>query len=558
MATTANGQRSLAVVWETIAEEFPDAPAQVQGKRSFTWAQFDRRADGIARTLLDDRASQSDRVAQYLRNSPEYLEVSHAALKIGIPAVNSNYRYKGEELRYLWDDADVTSVVFHGSFTETVASLRSRLPRIRQWIHVDDGSIGCPDWAIGYEQAAASADGRVFAPWKRSGDDLFLLYTGGTTGLPKGVMWRTTDFLEQTNDVSRPHYDVDALADSVRATLTEPGWRHVSASPYMHGSGLFGAFMAMHEAGCVISLAGAGFDAAELLDAIDAFDVASVTISGEVFASRILAAFDAEPGRWDSSSVRHVLNSGGMLGEASKRGLLARWPAATILDGFSSTEGFGMGWSVATRDDIPPTGLFSPGPNTQLLDSNGVPVAPGSGVIGQLSVRNRLPGGYYKDPEKSARTFHLINGVRSSVPGDHAVLRADGRLQLMGRDSLCINSGGEKIFTEEVELTLLDHDAVTDVLVVGVPDPVWGEIVTAVVAVGRTVAAADLIAHVKERLASYKAPRRIAFVELVPRGPNGKPDYPAARAIAVSAVSAETLASPASLVSPVSPVSPVK
>jgi 3-oxocholest-4-en-26-oate---CoA ligase len=537
MGTTPDAERSLAVVWETIAERFPDAPAQIQGERAFTWAQFDRRADGIARTLLDARASQADRVAQYLRNSPEYLEVSHAALKTGIPAVNSNYRYKGEELRYLWDDADVTTVVFHGSFTETAASVRGRLPRIRQWIHVDDGTIGCPDWAIPYEQAAASAADRVCAPWGRGGQDLFLLYTGGTTGLPKGVMWRTTDFLEQTNDVSRVHFEVTRLAGSVQETLDGPGMSHISASPYMHGSGMFGAFMAMHEAGCVISLTGTGFDAVELLDAIDAYVVASVTISGEVFASRILAAFDAELGRWDGSSVTNVLNSGGMLGEASKRALLACWPAATILDGFSSSEGFGMGWSVATSGNIPPTGLFSPGPNTQLLDENEEPVTPGSGVVGRLSVHNRLPIGYYKDPDKSARTFQLINGVRSSVPGDHAILRPDGLLQLMGRDSLCITSGGEKIFTEEVELTLLDHDAVTDVLVVGLPDPVWGEIVSAVVTVaqGKTVTAAELTGHVKGRLASYKAPRQIAFVDLVPRGPNGKPDYPAARLIAEAA-----------------------
>lgn len=541
MGTTADADHSLAVVWETIAEELPDAPAQIQGERAFTWAQFDRRADGIARTLLDGKASQADRVAQYLRNSPEYLEVSHAALKIGIPAVNSNYRYKGEELRYLWDDADVTAVVFHGSFTETAAGVRDRLPRIRQWIHVDDGTIGCPQWAIPYEEAAAAADGRARAPWGISGEDLFLLYTGGTTGLPKGVMWRTTDFLEQTNDVSRPHYEITRLAGSVRETLSGPGWSHISASPYMHGSGLFGAFMTMHEAGRVISLTGAGLDAAELLEAIDSYGVASVTISGEVFASRILRALESEPGRWDSTSVRHVLNSGGMLSEASKRALLAHWPAATILDGFSSSEGFGMGWSVASRDDIPPTGVFSPGPNTRLLDENEVPVAPGSGVVGRLSVHSRLPIGYYKDQEKSARTFQMIGGARSSVPGDHAILRADGMLQLMGRDSLCINSGGEKVFTEEVELTLLDHDAVADVLVVGVPDPTWGEIVTAVVtrADGAAVTAADLIAHVKERLASYKAPKLVAFTQTVPRGPNGKPDYPAARALAAAARSGD-------------------
>jgi 3-oxocholest-4-en-26-oate---CoA ligase len=548
MGGTRDAERSLAVVWETTAEQFPDAPAQVQGDRTFTWAQFDRRADGIARTLLDGRASQADRVAQYLRNSPEYLEVSHAALKIGIPAVNSNYRYKGDELRYLWDDADVTAVIFHGSFTETAASVRGKLPRIRQWIHVDDGTTDCPEWAVPYEEAAAASSSRVTAPWGRSGEDLFLLYTGGTTGMPKGVMWRTTDFLEQTNDVSRVHFDISRLAASVRETLTEPGLTHISASPYMHGSGLFGALMTMHEAGCVVSLTGSGFDAVGLLDAIDAHGVASVTISGEVFASRIVAAYAASPGRRDGTSVEHVLNSGGMLGEASKRGLLEHWPHASILDGFSSTEGFGMGWSVATAGNIPPTGLFSPGPNTQLLDpATGSPVEAGSGVVGRLSVRNRLPIGYYKDPEKSARTFVLLGGVRSSVPGDHAVLLADGRLQLMGRDSLCITSGGEKIFTEEVELTLLDHEAVTDVLVVGLPDPVWGEAVTAVVTLadGAAVTDKELIGHVKRRLASYKAPKHVAFVDLIPRGPNGKPDYPAAREIAAAAQAGSATSGPA-------------
>ncbi|MFC5745606.1 AMP-binding protein [Actinomadura rugatobispora] len=537
MGTTSDAQRSLAVVWEAIAEQFPDAPAHIQGERAYTWSQFDQRADGIARTLLDAKASQSDRVAQYLRNSPEYLEVSHAALKLGIPAVNSNYRYKGDELRYLWDDADVTSVVFHGAFTETVQGLRARLPRVRAWIHVDDGTHDCPRWAIPYEQAAAAATGRTTGPWGRSGEDLFLLYTGGTTGLPKGVMWRTTDFLEQTNDVSRPHYDIDDLAGSVRRTLREPGWSHISASPYMHGSGLFGAFMTMHEAGCVVSLAGTGFDAAELLRTIDAHGVASLAISGEVFAGRILAAFDAEPGRFEGASVRHVLNSGGMLSEAAKRGLLTHWPDARILDGFSSTEGFGIGWSLATQGDIPPTGLFSPGPNTRLLDESGAPVTAGSGAVGRLSVHNRLPVGYYKDPEKSARTFYAIDGVRSSVPGDNALLLPDGRIQLLGRDSLCITSGGEKIFTEEVESVMLDHEAVADALVVGVPDPVWGQVVSAVVNLrdGRTATAADLIAHVKERLAGYKAPRLIAFVDLVPRGPNGKADYQAARVLAEAA-----------------------
>lgn len=534
MSTASQFDWNLATVWETIAHERPEAPAQIQGARTFTWADFERRANGIARTLLDARASRDDRVAQYLRNSPEYLEVSHAALKIGIPAINSNYRYRDEELRYLWEDADVSAVVFHGSFTETVGALRGRVPRVRQWIHVDDGTQPCPEWAIPYEEAAASATEQVRAPWGRSGEDLFLLYTGGTTGMPKGVMWRVIDMLRQNNDVANVHYDLDQGVAGIRAALPQRGPAHISGSPYMHGTGYFGATMAMHTGGCVISLNSPGFDAVELLDAIDRHQVASLAISGEVFARRIVAALEAEPERWDSSTIRNVLTSGGLLSEQSKRALLEHWPEATLLDGFSSSEGFGMGWSVATRGNIPETGRFSPGPNVWVLDEHDQPVEPGSGVIGRLVVRNRLPIGYYKDPEKTAATFREINGVRTSIPGDHGVVHEDGTIQLMGRDSLCITSGGEKIFTEEVETVLLDHEGVSDVLIVGVPDPEWGQRVAAVVSVepGHQPTAAELTAYVKGRLAGYKAPREVVFVDVVPRGPNGKADYAAARALA--------------------------
>jgi len=274
-----------------------------------------------------------------------------------------------------------------------------------------------------------------------------------------------------------------------------------------------------------------------LLDLVDRLGVSSLTIAGEVFARRILAALDDQPGRWRSESISHVLTSGGMLSEASKRGLLAHWPHASILDGFSSSEGFGMGWSVATKDNVPPTGTFTPGANLRVLDPAGEPVAPGSGIVGRLVVTGRLPLGYYKDPEKSARTFPEIDGVRAAVPGDHAIVLADGTISLMGRDSLCINSGGEKIFTEEVEGVILDHAAVADVLVTGIPDPEWGQVVAAVVSPepGAVLTPEDVIAHVKSRLAGFKAPKRVVFVEVVPRGPNGKADYATVRRLVQSA-----------------------
>lgn len=535
MVDTSTLRWNLADVWETVARLLPEEPAQIHGERRFTWAEFDRRANGLAATLLDKQASSEDRVAQYLRNSPEYVEVSHAALKLGIPSVNTNYRYKSDELLYLWQDADITAVVFHGSFTEQAAELRPKAKRIRHWIHVDDGTTPCPTWATPYEQAvAAGTDEAVRSLWGRSADDLFLLYTGGTTGMPKGVMWRSVDFLEQVNEVSGITYPLDEGVDGIPKRLHGPGRVHISASPMMHGSGLFGAFITMHQGGCVISLTNPGFDPVELLDAIDRYQVSSLVLTGEVFGQRILRSFDANPGRWDTSSMRDVLNSGGMLSEATKRGLLEHWPAATILDGFSSSEGFGLGWSVAAKDDIPATGRFTPGPNVRVLDDDDQPIQPGSGRIGRLAVTNRVPLGYYKDESKSQATFIEIDGARYAVPGDHATLEADGTIQLVGRDSLCITSGGEKVYTEEVEAAVLDVAGITDTLVVGVPDPEWHEIVAAVVSVDpqRAPTAADVIAHVKQRLASYKAPRHVVFVDTVPRGPNGKADYAAARRIA--------------------------
>jgi fatty-acyl-CoA synthase len=222
-----------------------------------------------------------------------------------------------------------------------------------------------------------------------------------------------------------------------------------------------------------------------------------------------------------------------MLSEASKEAILEIWPAASLLDGFSSSEGFGMGWSVATKGNIPPTGRFSPGANVQILDEAGAQVEPGSGAVGRLVIVGRLPQGYYKDPAKSERTFPIVNGARTSIPGDNAMVLDDGTIQLMGRDSLCIISGGEKIFTEEVEGAILDHPEVSDVLVFGLSDPEWGQSVAAVVSrePGTQLGSGDVVTHVKTRLASYKAPKNVVFVENVPRGPNGKPDYPSARAL---------------------------
>ncbi|MQY29205.1 AMP-binding protein [Nocardia aurantia] len=462
---------NFADFWEMVAEELPGAPAQRQGERVFTWAEFDRRADGLAAALLDGRAARDDRVALCLRNSPEYLEVMFAATKIGIPAVNTNYRYRRDELLYLWRNADITAVVFHGAFTEQVGEVRAELPAVRSWIHVDDGTAVCPAWAIPYEQAAGSAAGQTRSRWGRSGEDLFLLYTGGTTGMPKGVMWRQYDIFMQLNSVGPPSYPIEDGIPGMRRFITEPGRTHVSASPMMHGTGLFGGYLTLNDGGCVISLRGHGFDPVELLDTVHGLRVRSLAMVGDAFGRPILETMAREPGRWDISCLGNLLSSGAFLSDAVKAGLLEQCPSLTIVDGFSSSEGFGMGWSISTKDDVATTARFEIGPHAAVLDDELRPVTPGSGVVGRLAVGNRVPLGYYKDEEKSAATFVTVDGVRMALPGDRAIVEADGRIQLLGRDSLCINSAGEKIYTEEVEAVLLGHPDVADALVVGVPDP---------------------------------------------------------------------------------------
>ncbi|MSY77038.1 MAG: AMP-binding protein, partial [Actinobacteria bacterium] len=255
-------------MWEHHADRFPEATAQVQGDRVFTWSQFDRRADGIAATLLAAGAQHQDKVAQYMYNCPEYLESMFGMYKAGLVPVNTNYRYTDDELKYLWNNADAVAVVFHGSFAARCATLREQLPAIRTWIWVDDGSEPCPEWAIAYETAAASATSRTVAPWGRSPDDLYMLYTGGTTGMPKGVMWRQDDVIGSLDAASKqPLPSVPGWAQ-LEQRIVKPGPRNLPAAPLMHGTGAFNAMWNLSLAGSVVTLQGRHFDPIELLDTI--------------------------------------------------------------------------------------------------------------------------------------------------------------------------------------------------------------------------------------------------------------------------------------------------
>ena len=532
---------NYAEIWERIADKFPDAQAQVQGDRRINWAQFDRRADGLASTLLAAGLGHQDKVALYLYNSPEYLEGVFASFKAGLVPVNTNYRYIDDELVYLWDDADALAVVFHGAFSEIIERIRSRVSRVRLWLWVDDGSGPCPSWATPYEDAAAAADGRVVGPVARSGDDILMIYTGGTTGMPKGVMWRQDDLLRVTSATGIPMLlqDPDDVGgyDALLEQLAAPGLPGVPACPLMHGTGWFTAHMYLVQAGSVVSLVDRKFNVIELLDTIEREGVGALTIVGDAFAKPIVAALDAEPGRWDLSSLLLVSSSGVMWSEPVKEAMLRHHPGMLLVDAFSSSEAIGLGQSVSAAGAEAATARFSLGENAKVISEDGRIVEPGSGEKGRVAVRGYTPIGYYKDPEKSAATFVTIEGARYSMPGDWATVEADGSINLLGRGSVCINTAGEKVFPEEVEEALKEHPAVYDAVVVGVPDEKFGEAITAIVepVPGVTAVESDLIDHVRTRLAAYKAPKRVLTVDSIGRAPNAKVDYARWKTYAASA-----------------------
>jgi acyl-CoA synthetase (AMP-forming)/AMP-acid ligase II len=532
----------FASVFEQIALAIPDAPAQSQGDRWFTWREFDERANGVARLLLDRGVTQQDKVAQYLYSAPEYLESVYACCKAGLAPVNTNYRYGADELVYLWDNADAVAVVFHGTFAPTIDTIKSRVPRVRTYLWVDDGSGPCPDWATPYESAAATkTDAAVQGPWGRSGDHLILLYTGGTTGMPKGVMWRQDDLIGALDSANRNRLPPGVDLAAAGRRVSGPGPRNLPAAPLMHGTGQFNAISNLIVGGSVHTMVGRSFDVVEMLDTIQNKRINSISIVGDAFGKPLLRALDAEPDRWDISSLRVIVSSGVMWSAETKAGLLRHNERLIMVDALGSSEAVGMASNVTTAGSVGKTATFKLGENTRVITEDGRDVVPGSGERGLVASRGRTPVGYYKDEAKSAATFLVLDGVRYSIPGDWAEVDADGTVRLLGRGSQCINTGGEKVYPEEVEEVLKLHPAVHDVAVIGLPDERFGEAVTAVVEpqAGMSIDERDVIAHVRARLAAYKSPKRVIVVDSVNRAANGKLDYRALTARAAEIAASE-------------------
>jgi fatty-acyl-CoA synthase len=534
---------NLAALHEAIAAALPEHECLVFGARRFTWRAVSERTRRLAavlagaglgcrrpRAALANHESGQDHVALYLYNGNEYLEGMLGAMKARCAPFNVNYRYVEEELLYLFDNADAQAVIYHAGFAPVLAKIRARLPRLRLFLEVDDGSGEHLDGALAYEAALAAAAPR--APEGLSEDDLYILYTGGTTGMPKGVLWRQDDILRAS--LLPPRTEPTETAIVERARRGAGRVRTLPLPPFMHGAAHWAAFTMWHTGGTVIVPSRPRhLDPADVWSTVERERVTAMTIVGDAFAKPLLEGLRARA--YDVSSVQTITSGGAVLSAPVKEALLAALPGARILDVLGSSESGHQATQVSTAGSKATSGSFELGAENCVLkeDRSGL-VAPGSGEIGWLARTGPVPLGYYRDAEKTARTFPVIDGVRYAVPGDRVIALAGGGLQLLGRDSVTINSGGEKIFAEEVETALKHHPAVWDTIVTGTPHPRFGSQVTALVALRPGVSAAEdeLLAECAKHVARYKLPRAILFVDQVLRAPSGKADYRWAKSVA--------------------------
>jgi len=537
---------NLADLFELVVDAVGDREAVVTPDRRLTFAQLDERANRFANYLRADGLRIGAHIGLQLLNGSEYIEAMLGCFKARAIPINVNYRYVERELAQLFIDADLEALIYHRQFGPRISAATGDLIQLKHFVVVEDWSgEAAVTGSIDYEEVLAAAPPERPIVGERSADDLYIAYTGGTTGMPKGVVWRHEDLffaaigggtpLEPERAIRRPEELVERVLDVGMVAMQTP--------PLMHVSSQWGALVALFAGGKVVLPAGRGFDPDAIWRAVADERVNSITIVGDAMARPLvdaLAAAAAAGTPYDTSSLFVIGSGGAILSPTTKARLTDLVPNAIVVDGFGSSETGIVGAGMTTSSDRNKMSgsRFQVDEYTAVLDGAGLPVEPGSGVVGRLAHRGHLPLGYYKDEAKTAASFIMVDGVRWGVPGDMATVDMDGTVVLLGRGSVSINTGGEKVYPEEVEAVLKGHVGVEDAVVVGVPDEQWGERVVALVRprTGAELRLDEIQEFCHDELAGYKVPRELRLVEEVVRSPSGKPDYRWARDIAIASV----------------------
>ena len=525
----------FATLWEAVADQFPQRQAGICDGQGISWRDYEQRASRIAALLQAHGLGADAKAGLYLHNSNYYHEAQFGIFKVGGCPINVNYRYKADELVYLLDNADVEAIFFQACYAMRIWEIKDRLPKVKLFVQISDGTEALLDFAVDYERAVR--DNEPAPRIERDPESVYLFYTGGTTGLPKGVMYPVGGFANfflemgaQGRGLTPPRNMAeypDFLASIEAAPITVVG------CPLMHGTGMWlGGFLPHLLGGTSVTTAKLGLDPDRLWGLVETHRATELIIVGDAFAKPLLEALDFAKRRgtpYNLSSLTQIASSGVMWSEETKQALLAHHDMV-LADIMGSTEG-GMGSSITTRETGVETARFALNDGVKVITDAGEEVEAGSGQIGKIATSSFVPLGYYKDPEKSAATFKEIDGVRYSFPGDYATVEADGSITLLGRGSVCINTAGEKVFPEEVEEAVKRHADVYDCLVVGVADDKFGERVVALYSSQAETPPddADVLETARTHLAGYKAPKQAYLVPEVRRAANGKADYKWAR-----------------------------
>jgi len=527
---------NLADLFESVVDQVGMQTAMVSGSRRLGYAELDQRANRLAHYLERVGIGPGDPVGLQLANGTEYIEGMLACFKIRALPINVNYRYRAGELEYLYKDAHLAGLIFHSRFEPAVTDALDAVPDVRAVLEVsdDDGSSGfAPDYEAALETAPFL---RGFAP--RRSDDLYCVYTGGTTGMPKGVLWRHDDIFFAAMGGGDPLSLGNHIAapDELAQRVLHPGITALAIPPFMHAAGHWLAFSTMFGGGKIVTLERGIFDPSEVWRLVEVEEVNVIAVVGDAMARPLLDVLVDDPDRYNLSTLMAVGSGGAVLSPSTKAQIARLLPGRVVADRFGSSETGQVGGQAPAGNPYGPPCLRVD-ERTDVLDSDLRPVRPGSGVIGRLARAGHVPIGYLGDAAKSAATFVEHDGRRWALPGDLASVQADGTIIVLGRGSLCINTGGEKVFPDEVEAALKDHPDVRDAIVIGMPDARYGERVVALVQprAGRRIDTEVLRHFGHDRLTGYKVPKVVLVIDEILRSPSGKPDYVWARSVVESA-----------------------